>query len=92
MVMTNSLHKSFINKFYRFFRIKKINGECYHWGDPDYKDFMLNVLFSLEPRYYKKHERLIEELSQVEELNFVSMGKIGIGFHINQEVKWCLKL
>lgn len=82
-MVTNCLHANFIHKFYSFFRIKKINGNCYHWGDPDYKQFMLNVLFSLEPRYYPKHTRLIEELMPVDEITFISNGKVGIGFNVN---------
>lgn len=83
------MHKNFIGKFFRFFRVRKPNKVFYTWNDEEYKEFMISILFALEPRFYVKDQLLYDELEAVDELMFLHNGKVGIGFRINQEVKFC---
>jgi hypothetical protein len=68
----------------------KVNRNFYTWHDHDYKQFMLNVLFSLEPRFFSKNEMLYDEMVSVDELMFLHNGKVGIGFRVNQQIKFCM--
>jgi hypothetical protein len=71
-----------------FFKVKRDKGSFYTWNDQVYKEFMMDVLFSLEPRKYSSDSILYDEMESVTELLFLQKGRIGIGFRINKEIKF----
>lgn len=86
--VTKAIHADFIVKFFKFFRFQKPNRQFYTWMDQQYQEFMMDILFSLEPRYYYANSMLYDELETVHELIFLHDGLVGIGFRINQGVKY----
>ena len=49
-----------------------------------YRDFMMQVLRSLEPRFYKKKTILVDELDEQLEIIFIDKGETLIGYEINK--------
>lgn len=60
------------------------------WIDPEYREFMTEVLAKLEPFHFYKKEHLLEEFDDVNQIFFVEQGKIVIGYDINKTKKYCL--
>lgn len=54
------------------------------WSDQNYREFMMKVLTSLEPRREKAGSILFEELEEVNETFFISQGSVDIGYEINK--------
>jgi len=63
----------------------------YTWNDQPYRDFMFDVLLSLEPCSYRNREVLFKELDEFNEIIFIDTGVIGIGYELNKQVKFCLR-
>lgn len=61
-LITQFLQKDFIIKYYKFFRIRGPNDVFYTWLDSIYRNFMLDILDCLEPRYLYKNEIIFDEL------------------------------
>ena len=55
--------------------------------DNPYREFIIKILTSLEPRFEKRGTTLISELDEYGEITFIEKGKIGIGFEINKHKK-----
>lgn len=60
------------------------NRSFYTWQDMPYRDFMMQVLRSLEPRFYKKKTILVDELDEQLEIIFIDKGETLIGYEINK--------
>jgi len=52
----------------------------YDWGDQEYREFMSEVLKSLEPCHYGNNNMLVEEQDEFGEITFINQGTIGIDF------------
>ena len=88
---------NFIKKFKRFLTIEKNSKilrskdlhlrRYYTMIDNPYRDFIIRILTSLEPRFEKKGTTLINELDEFGEITFIEKGKIGIGYEINKHKK-----
>ena len=63
----------------------------YTWHDYQYRDFMVQILTSLEPFREKKNIHLIQELEECNIISFVLKGTILIGFDVNHQLKYCIK-
>jgi hypothetical protein len=61
------------------------------WSDEPYQKFMKALLLSLEPRYSKVGEILINENQEGLEVIFIEKGEYMVGFEINKEDKRILK-
>ena len=64
----------------------------FSWQDQVYRDFMTDVLRSLNPRQEGTGVMLLEEMDEVAELIFVQTGEVAIGYTINKQrylaAKW----
>ena len=49
---------------------------------------MIDLLQTLEPVRYKNKTILFKELDEINEINFIQHGTIGVGFEINRNVKF----
>lgn len=87
------LFNDFLSKFQIFFRISKQSNHFkseietrsfYTWQDTTYRDFMMQILTKLEPRFYKKKTVIIDEMDEMIEILFVEKGSIIIGYEINK--------
>ena len=65
--------------------------QYYDWNDIQYRDFMMQMLTQLEPRYEQAHTILVEELDEISELIFVDTGSVAVGYEINKQKKYCIK-
>lgn len=63
----------------------------YTWKDTQYRDFMMQMLRKLEPRYEPAGTILVDELDEMTEIIFVYEGDINIGYEINKQKKYCYK-
>lgn len=64
--------------------IRRIN--CFFtWNDPEYREFMQDIFLALEPIKYYKGTRIVKELEEVGEINFISEGEVHVGFEINKQ-------
>ena len=62
----------FFENFRSFFTIPKdmmvfkscVIRSTYSWLDQDYKDFMLNIMANLEPRFETRRKTLIDQLDE----------------------------
>ena len=93
------LWDEFLFKYRNYFNIqKKLNffgaasdrKSRYTWVDEDFREFMRCILFNLEPIEYHKKQHILEEFDDVNEILFVSSGKVVIGYDINRTKKYCL--
>jgi hypothetical protein len=78
---------SFFSNFtYSYFNIpKNVSGlkVYYTWDDQSYRDFMINLVRKLEPRYEVTGTIIYKTVEEVEEIFFIDKGSIDIGFEIN---------
>lgn len=65
--------------------------EYYTWRDAQYRDFMIKIITSLEPRYEKKHSIFADELDEFNEITFINTGQVVIGYEVNNKKKFCIK-
>ena len=63
----------------------------YTWRDQEYHDFMVKLLYSLEPRYYRARDCILDEFDECLELMFLIKGKVVIGYETNKEKRYCVK-
>lgn len=61
------------------------------WSDTQYRDFMRQMLISLEPRYEARGTTLVDELDEMTELIFVDKGVIQVGYEINKQKNYCIR-
>ena len=53
---------------------------------------MINVLLALEPRYEQGDTLLFNTNQDTEEMFFINSGSIDVGFELNTDRKYCLRL
>ena len=58
--------------------------------DPDYRQFMLELVQNLEPLSHPAGTILMDELDEVGELTFVHKGKVAVGYELNKVRKLCI--
>lgn len=102
-IYSGFLFHEFLGKIQQFFRLSKATSKnmfqkskikiksYYTWNDQQYRDFVLQVLTLLEPRFEKKHTILIDELDEFNEILFFSRGQVAIGYEINKQRWYCLR-
>lgn len=56
----------------------------YNFNDQEYRQFILKLMFSLEPRVYSPNEIIYEELDDASEILFVMEGTYNVGYILNQ--------
>ena len=95
-LFTQFLNHRFLRKHRKFFEFKnhlsKWNHSYFNWKTPLYENFMINVLQQLEPVRYQSGEIIIYELDSVDSVHFTMEGKIDIGYEMNREVRYKLRL
>ena len=55
----------------------------YNWDDGVYRNFMMELMYSLEPVKYGKDEIITNELDEVNEIIFFIKGSHDIGYELN---------
>ena len=63
----------------------------YTWKDSAYREFMMEVLRNLEPRFAKQGSTLVEELDCNDEIIFCYKGEIFFGYELNKQRHFCIK-
>jgi CRP-like cAMP-binding protein len=63
----------------------------YTWKDEPYRNFMIKLLYSLEPRFIKARETIMDEFDECLEIMFVLQGSVVIGYEINKQRLYCMK-
>ena len=90
------LFKDFLKTYKRTFCFRDY--DCpdqpafFTWENPGYRNFMFDLLKCLEPRIMWKNEIILEELDEVCEVIFFMTGAVDIGFEINREMNYVLRL
>ena len=96
-IYSEFLFRDFLSIFRDTFKIPKpdANGNLtkkqFTWEDQSYRQFMLEILTHLEPRFEAKGTVLFEELEEISEVIFVSKGLVDIGYEINKKKKYVLR-
>ena len=49
----------------------------------EYRQFMINIFKSLNPIHFKRGERILNELEDVNQVTFVMRGKYRVGYAVN---------
>lgn len=52
---------------------------------------MMEILSNLEPRFINRNKIIFTELEEIQEVIFVSKGKVDVGFEINRIQKFVLR-
>ena len=52
---------------------------------------MVKLLYSLEPRFYKARDCILDEFDECLELMFLMKGTVVIGYEINKAKRYCVK-
>lgn len=65
MLYKDYLFKDFLYNFRYIFNIPKYDNILYNWEDQIYRDFMIELLQQLEPRFEDKGTILFRELEEV---------------------------
>lgn len=95
-IFVGFVFKEFLNTYKNTFEFP--NYDRYHqparysWHDYTYQKFMLKLLKILEPRQAFLREIIYEELDEVSEMLFFNRGNVDIGFEINHQKKFVLRL
>ena len=63
----------------------------YSWDDEVFRDFMIELLHKLQPRFEREGEILFQELEEINEIFFVCTGQVDIGYNINRERKYVIR-
>jgi hypothetical protein len=81
------LFQDFLASFSNLFSFEngqnKNQKSFYTWHDFVYRNFMMDLMQNLEPRFEKAGTILIDELDEVDEVLFFPQGRYEIGFEIN---------
>ena len=94
------LFRKFLDVFRDTFKIPKLSEETiisgktipyYTWQDQIYRDFMMQILQKLEPRYMSKNQMIFEELDDINEIIFVQQGQVDIGYEVNKKKKFVIR-
>ena len=56
----------------------------YDMTDPSYRNFICDIVRTLEASYFKKGTIILREVEEVNEITFINEGTIGVGFEINK--------
>ena len=95
-LFTLFLNHKFLRKHHDFFTFKnyssKFNHSYYNWLSPHYESFMIHLVQQLEPVRYQSGQIIIYELDSVDGVHFTMEGSIDIGYEINREVRYRLRL
>ena len=86
-IFKNFLFGRFIQKFRKLFDLpknKKMLHTCFTWGDEKFVNFMIQILRTLEPRFYTANAVIYEELEEILEMTFLMKGGFRIGYEINK--------
>ena len=89
------LFTSFLNNFRQFFLIckdsqfAKVSRNFFTWKDQIFREYMMNILTNLEPRYEALGTVVVDELDEFGEVTFIYQGTIAIGYEINKMRKYC---
>ena len=59
-----------------------LNRNFYTWNDQQYRDFIMDVLRNLEPRFESAGTTIINELDEFGEIIFIQKGIILLGYDI----------
>lgn len=91
------LFKIFIKNFKKFFEFKKetnakVPHTYYSWHDVYYQNFMIEMLKQLEPIQIPSRETIHYELDEVNEILFIQRGDYNIGYEINKQEQFRLRL
>ena len=63
-----------------------------NWDDQCYRDFMIHLLENLEPRTEPSGTILYKTIEEVEGIFFIEKGSVDIGFEINRDTKFIIRL
>ena len=78
MIYKDFLFTDFLETFKKTFDFPKLDNPnlnaFYSWQDFEYKEFMIDILQSLEPRCEEKNSILINELDEQNEVLFFNNG------------------
>ena len=89
------LHMKFLKDFEKYFSFEKyftrLKYNFYSWKDQMYRDFMTQILRSLEPRREESNTFLYYELDDFSEVLFFDKGQVDIGFEINKKKRYVLR-
>lgn len=95
MIYKDFLFSDFLETFKKTFAFPKLDNPnlnaFYSWQDFEYKNFMIDILQSLEPRSEPKNEILINELDEQNEVLFFNNGTYEVGYEINRVKKYVLR-
>jgi CRP-like cAMP-binding protein len=65
---------------------------CYTWEDQNYRDLMIKIVRTLEPRRLEAGKIIYKTLEEVDEIYFIEKGAVDIGFEINREPNYVIRL
>lgn len=71
--------------------LSKYQHSKYTWNNQNYREFMTDIIFGLEPIRYERDSMILEELDEVDKVVFC-VTRIKIGYTINREPKYRIAL
>jgi hypothetical protein len=70
----------------------RIRNARYSWHDPEFNLFMNSIMQSLEPIKFEKNTIILNELDEVSEVTFIIGCQYHVGFSLNREMHFRLKM
>lgn len=76
-----------MNDFVRLFNIPMLTRNThsrYTWENVNYREFMMDIIFGLEPIHFKRNDMILQELDEVDKVVFC-VTRVHIGYTINRK-------
>jgi hypothetical protein len=96
IIYTEFLFKDFLQSYKKTFQIPNLESPhqpaYYNWSSYHYRNFMVGLLSSLEPRHEHAETIIFDELDEVNEVIFFHRGCVDLGFEINRFKHYVLRI
>ena len=62
----------------------------YTWADEDYRNYMIDLLMSLEPMIVPALNHMVNILEEPSQISFINKGKVLVGYEVNNQKYYCI--
>ena len=95
-IYSNFLFRNFLDCFQSFFSLPNHQSphrfSYFTWNDVPYQNFMVFIMQNLEPIKYEPGQIIFYELDCVDTVQFFMQGEIDIGYEVNRQIRYKIRL
>lgn len=90
-IFQDFLYFDFLKAFKQTFRFINPKGKVMNFEDENYRNFIINMLSCLEPRFENRGTTMYKEGDEISEFIYVTKGKYNVGFELGGKNKFVLQ-